>query len=41
VISEADGDIDVDITDSGTPTMYLVLVLPNGKLAVSDAITFA
>lgn len=41
VISEADGDIDVAITDTGTPTMYLVLVLPNGKLAVSGAITFA
>lgn len=41
VVSEADGDIDVTITDSGTPTMYLVLVAPDGKLYVSGAITFA
>ena len=41
VVSEADGDIDVDITDTGTPTFYLVLVAPDGKLLVSPAITFA
>ena len=41
VVSESDGDIDVDIEDSGTPTFYFVLVNPNGKLVVSDAITFA
>jgi len=39
--SEADGDIDVAITDSGAPTYYLAVVLPNGKLNVSGAITFA
>lgn len=41
VVSEADGDIDVTITDTGTPTFYLVLVMPDGKLYVSGAITFA
>ena len=41
VVSEADGDIDVTLTDAGTPTFYLVLVLPNGRLSVSGAITFA
>ncbi len=41
VVSESDGDIDVNITDTGTPTFYFVLVNPNGKLVVSDAITFA
>lgn len=41
VVSEVDGDIDVTITDSGTPTMYLVLVAPDGKVYVSGAITFA
>lgn len=41
VISESDGDIDVVITDTGTPTMYLVLVAPDGKLYPSGAITFA
>ena len=40
-ISELDGDIDITLTDTGTPTFYLVLVLPNGELAISDAITFA
>lgn len=40
--SEADGDIDLDITDTtGTPTWYMVVVLPSGDIAVSDAITFA
>lgn len=42
LISEADGDIDLDIGDaSGAATYYLVLVMPNGKLVVSSAITFA
>ncbi len=41
VVSESDGDIDVNITDTGTPTFYFVLVNPNGKLVVSSAITFA
>ena len=41
VVSESDGDIDVNITDTGTPTFYFVLVNPNGKLVVSAAITFA
>lgn len=39
--SEADGDIDLDITDVGTPTFYLVVILPDGRIVVSDAITFA
>ena len=41
LVSESDGDIDVNITEAGVATWYLVLVLANGKLAVSDAITFA
>jgi len=41
LISEADGDIDIDITENNTPTFYLVIKLPTGKLVVSDAITFA
>jgi len=41
LISEADGDIDLNFTDTGTNSFYLVLVLPNGKLAVSAVITFA
>ena len=40
--SEADGDIDLNLTyASGALTVYLVLVMPDGSLVVSDAITFA
>lgn len=39
--SESDGDIDIDITEAGAKTLYLVLVMPDGRLVVSDAITFA
>ena len=39
--SEADGDIDLDIGESGADTWYLILVLPNGLLVASTAITFA
>jgi hypothetical protein len=42
LISEADGDIDLNIGDaSGAATYYLVLILPNGLLKVSSVITFA
>ena len=39
LISEADGDIDLDIVDSGSDTWYLILQNPNGDLIASDAIT--
>lgn len=39
--SESDGDIDLNITEAGVATWYLILVLPNGKLVASGAITFA
>lgn len=41
LVSESDGDIDLDITEAGAKTAYLVLVAPNGELIVSDAITHA
>lgn len=41
LVSEADGDIDINITESGADTWYLILVLPNGLLVASAAITFA
>jgi len=43
LISEADGDIDLDITgdDTSAETYYLVLIMPSGELVVSDAIEFA
>jgi hypothetical protein len=40
VISEIDGDIDITLTDTGTPTFHVVLVMPDGKLFISPAITF-
>lgn len=40
LISEADGDIAIDCTDTGSDTIYLVLVMPDGKLVVSGAMAF-
>ena len=40
LISESDGDIDINITEAGVKTLYLVLVL-GGRLIPSAAITFA
>ena len=39
--SEADGDIDLTITETGADTWYLVVILPDGSHVVSGAITFA
>lgn len=41
LISEADGDIDVNLTESGAKTLYMILVMPNGRLIASGPITFA
>lgn len=41
LVSESDGDIDLDIGESAADTFYLVVVLPNGQQVISDAITFA
>jgi hypothetical protein len=41
LVSEADGDIDVTITEAGAKTCYLILVHPSGKISSSGAITFA
>ena len=41
-VSEADGDIDINITEAGgADTFYLIVVLPDGTLVASSAITFA
>jgi len=40
-VSEADGDIDIKVTDTGTPTFYLVVLDGQGNRGVSGAITFA
>jgi hypothetical protein len=39
--SESDGDIDLTWTDTGNEAAYLGLLLPNGKLVMSDALTNA
>lgn len=41
IVTEADGDFDLDIEDAGAFTAYLVIVLPDGSLTVSDEITHA
>jgi len=38
--SEADGDIDIVLTEAAADTWYLVVVLPNGTHRVSGAIAF-
>lgn len=37
--SEADGDIDLTWTDTGTEAAYLGLKLPNGRMIISGALT--
>lgn len=37
--SEADGDIDLTYTDTGHEAAFIHLILPNGKVIVSDALT--
>lgn len=39
--SESDGDIDINITEAGAATWYLILVMPDGRHVASGAITFA
>lgn len=39
--SEADGDIDLTWTDTGTEAAYLGLRLPNGRMVFSSALTNA
>lgn len=41
VASEADGDIDLTWTDTGTEVAFLALVLPTGRIIFSDALTNA
>ncbi|MEX0852580.1 MAG: hypothetical protein WD036_04760 [Bauldia sp.] len=41
LVSEADGDIDLNIEEAGADTWYLILVMPDGRTVASNAITFA
>ena len=38
-ISEADGDIDLTWTDTGTEAAYLGVILPTGRMVISSAMT--
>lgn len=38
-ISEADGDLDLTWTDTGTEAAYLGILLPNGSLVIGPAMT--
>jgi len=40
LVSESDGDIDVNVTTLPTKTAYLILVLPDGTLVISDAMAY-
>lgn len=40
-ISEADGDLDIALGEAGAGTWYLVLLMPDGSLSISGAITFS
>jgi hypothetical protein len=35
------GLVDITLTETGTPTWYLVIILANGRPVISGAITFA
>lgn len=41
LVSEADGDIDLTWTDTGTEAAYLALEMPSGRLIFSSALTNA
>lgn len=40
-ICEVDGDIDIDITETLADTFYMNVLMPNGEVITSGAITFA
>jgi hypothetical protein len=41
MISESDGDVSMTLEDNGADTAYLVLVMPDGRLIVSDLMNWA
>ena len=41
LVSEADGDIDVTITIADGKQAYLVLVMPDGRLKISDKMSYS
>ena len=40
-VSEADGDLDLNLTQNAADTLYMQVVAPDGTLMTSDAITWA
>ncbi len=41
IATDSQGRFDINITQTATPTYYLVVMLPDGFIVVSGAITFA
>ena len=41
LITNASGEVNIDITESTAKTFYLIIVLPTGETVASGAITFA
>lgn len=41
LVSEVDGDMDLEITENGADTWYLNVVMPDGRIVTSGAIEFA
>lgn len=41
LVSNASGQVDITITETGTPTFYPVVIFPDGTIQVGSAITFA
>ena len=41
LVSDASGQIDLEVTETGAATWYLVVVNPDGTLSVSGVLTFA
>lgn len=41
VVTDASGRFDVNLIQTATPTVYLVVIMPDGSISVSSAITFA
>ena len=40
-VTDSSGNLELDLTETGTATWYMNVGLPGGGVAVSDAITFA
>lgn len=41
LFTNSDGAVDIDITETATPTFYLYVLLPSGQVVISGPITFA